>query len=101
LVANNGVCCATAAQREVLDVFTCLEHKTTLAEAGRLLSRNSERRLKSAAEMSVLFADVPEAIANTQVISSRLCFELSDLGYQFPQYPRPPGEIFAALLYQL
>jgi error-prone DNA polymerase len=101
LVATNGVCFAAASQREVLDVFTCLEHKTTLAEAGRLLSRNSERRLKSAAEMSRLFEDVPEAIENTSVISSRLPFELSDLGYQFPRYPLPPGETVESLLYKL
>jgi error-prone DNA polymerase len=101
LVATNGVCFAAGSQREVLDVFTCLEHKTTLAEAGRLLSRNSERRLKSAAEMTLLFDDVPEAIENTQVISSRLAFELSDLGYEFPRYPLPPGETVESLLYRL
>jgi error-prone DNA polymerase len=101
LVATNGVCYATKTQREVLDVFTCLEHKTTLEEAGRLLARNSECRLKSAAEMSALFHETPEAIENTQVISARLGFELSDLGYQFPQYPLPPGETVESLLYKL
>src|ERR1035438_8106088 len=85
LVATNGVSHATKVQREVLDVFTCLYHKTTLAEAGRLLARNSECHLKSPAEMGQLFADIPEAIANTEAISSRLAFTLADLGYQFPE----------------
>ena len=49
LVATNGVCHATPPQREMLDVFTCLHHKTTLAEAGRLLARNSERHVKTRA----------------------------------------------------
>jgi error-prone DNA polymerase len=101
LVATNGVCHATKIQREVLDVFTCLHHKTTLAQAGRLLARNSERHLKSPAEMAELFADLPEAIANTQVISSRLGFTLSDLGYQFPEYPLPPGETVSSFLWKL
>jgi len=101
LVATNGVCHATKSQREVLDVFTCLHHKTTLAEAGRLLARNSERHLRSPREMSALFSDVPEAIANTQVISSRLKFTLEDLGYRFPEYPLPPGETVASLLWKL
>ena len=101
LVATNGVCHATKIQREVLDVFTCLYHKTTLAQAGRLLSRNSERHLKSPAEMSQLFADIPEAIANTHVISSRLGFTLADLGYQFPEYPLPPGETVSSFLWKL
>ena len=39
-----------------------------------------------------MFSDLPEAIANTQVLSSRLQFTLKDLGYQFPKYPVPDGE---------
>jgi error-prone DNA polymerase len=101
LVATNGICHATKMQREILDVFTCLYHKTTLAEAGRLLARNSERHLKSPAEMAELFADIPEAIANTELISSRLGFTLSDLGYQFPEYPLPPGETVSSYLWKL
>jgi len=101
LVATNGVCHATKEQREIFDVFTCLEHKTTLAEAGRLLSRNSERHLKSGDEMARLFADVPDAIANTREIASRLGFTLKDLGYRFPDYPLPPGETVESLLWKL
>ena len=40
--------------------------------AGELLARNSERHLKSPQEMQELFADLPEAIANTMELSSRL-----------------------------
>ena len=101
LVATNGVCHASKLQREVLDVFSCLHHKTTLALAGRLLADNSERHLKSAAEMAELFADIPEAVAHTQLISSRLKFTLNDLGYQFPEYPLPPDETVSSLLWKL
>ena len=52
LVATNGPCHATPEQRELLDVFTCLRHKVTLAEAGRLLARNAERHVKSPGEMA-------------------------------------------------
>jgi error-prone DNA polymerase len=51
--------------------------------------------------MQQLFADIPEAIANTQVISSRLGFTLTDLGYQFPDYPLPPGETVSSFLWKL
>jgi error-prone DNA polymerase len=91
LLATGGVCHAQAEQREVLDVFTALRHHGTLAASGRLLSRNGERHLKSPAEMTRLFADLPEAIANTEELSSRLQFTLNDLGYQFPRYPAPDG----------
>jgi len=98
LVASNGVSHATPESREALDVLTCVRHKTTIQEAGRLLSINSDRYLKSAREMSRLFSDLPEAIANTRELSDRLQFTLADLGYQFPRYPVPPGETMNSFL---
>jgi error-prone DNA polymerase len=98
LVATNGVCYATPRQREVLDVLTCVREKVTLKTAGRLLSPNAERYVKSGAEMARLFADLPEAIAHTGEISSRLEFTLADLGYEFPRYPVPEGESMASFL---
>jgi len=98
LLATNGVCYATARERELCDVFTALRHHRTLATAGRLLARNSERHLKSPQEMQALFADLPEAIANTVELSSRLEFTFKDLGYEFPKYPVPEGESMTSFL---
>ncbi len=98
LLATNGVCYATAKGRELCDVFTALRNHRTLATAGRLLSRNSERYLKSPQQMEQLFADLPDALANTSELSSRLEFELSDLGYEFPRYPVPEGETMMSFL---
>jgi error-prone DNA polymerase len=100
LLATNGVCYATAKARELCDAFTAIRHHRTLSTTGRLLSRNSERYLKSAQEMQQLFADLPEAIANTQELSNRLEFSLNDLGYEFPRYPVPEGETIDSFLYQ-
>ena len=98
VLATNGVDYATAEGRPVLDVFTCLRNHTHLDAAGRQLSPNSERRLKSAAEMSALFHDHPEAIANTVTLAERLTFRLADLGYQFPCYHSPDGSTQEAFL---
>ena len=98
LVATNGVRYATPAQREALDVLTCVRNHLPLAAAGRLLSLNNERHLKPASEMARLFADLPEAIANTSEISARLGFTLADLGYEFPRYPVPAGETMMSFL---
>ncbi len=98
LVATNGVAYALPAQRELLDVFTCIRNHVTLPTAGRLLERNSERHLKPSAEMDRLFADCPQAVANTLEISSRLEFTLADLGYEFPRYPTPDGESMISFL---
>ena len=48
--------------------------------------------------MTRLFGDLPQAIANTNELSSRLQFTLADLGYQFPRYPVPPGETMDSFL---
>ncbi len=100
LLATNGVCYATAKARELCDAFTAIRNHRTLSTAGRLLSRNSERFLKSAQEMQRLFADLPEAITNTLELSSRLEFTLNDLGYEFPLYPVPEGETMNSFLHQ-
>jgi len=98
VAASNGPAYAAPAQRELLDVLTCVRHKTTLPAAGRLLERNSERHIKTPAEMAHLFADCPEAIASTLEISSRLEFTLSGLGYEFPRYPVPDGQTMTSFL---
>ncbi len=92
IVATNDVRHATPRARSVLDVLTCIRAKTTLDDAGRRLLVNSERHLKSPAEMRELFRDRPEAIANTRRIAERCSFTLADLGYRFPAFPLPAGE---------
>src|SRR5689334_19820577 len=98
LLATNGTLYATPKDRELCDVFTAIRNHLTLASAGRLLARNSERHLKSAKEMEELFADLPDAISNTGELSSRLEFKLTDLGYEFPKYPVPAGETMMSFL---
>jgi len=47
LIATNGIAYATPSERELCDVFTAIRNHKTLATAGKLLARNSERYLKS------------------------------------------------------
>jgi error-prone DNA polymerase len=98
LLATNGVCFATAAERQIADVFVCLRHKRKLDTAGKLLAYNSQRHIRSGEEMARVFADIPEAIANTVELSSRLEFTLENLGYEFPRYPVPEGETMDSFL---
>ena len=90
-LATNGVSHASPVEREVLDVFICIRSKKKLETAGSLLCRHAERYIKTPDQMARLFADVPEAVANTVELSSRLEFSLEKLGYQFPKYPVPDG----------
>ena len=98
LLATNGVEQATAAGREVLDIFTCIREHTHLDAAGTRLTINAERHLKSAAEMKALFRDRPDAIANTVRLAERLQFSLENLGYDFPDYPVPEGHSMDSFL---
>jgi error-prone DNA polymerase len=98
ILATNGVRYAAAYDREILDLFTTVRHHTDLDHAGRLLAMNSQRHVRSAREMTKIFCDVPGAIENTIELSSRLQFELSDLGYEFPRYPVPDGETMDSFL---
>ncbi len=101
VLATNGVSQETPERRDLQDVLTTIHHKTTLAEAGKLLSFNAERHMKSSGEMARLFQDLPDAFAHTSELAGRLQFTLKDLGYQFPRYPVPPGETEDSYLRQL
>ena len=98
VIATNGVRAATDKDRELLDVLTSIRFHTSLDQAGRLLTANTSRSLRSAREMAALFRDIPEAIANTNIVSQRLDFTLNDLGYKFPHYPVPDGETMDSFL---
>src|SRR5208282_3005400 len=98
LLATNGVNYATAYEREVMDVLTSIRHHSTLDTAGRLLTLNAERHLRSPREMQELFRDLPEAIANTTELSARLTYKMSDLGYRFPSYPVADGDTMQSFL---
>jgi len=98
VIATNGVRYATTYDRELLDIFTAIRNHVQLDQAGRLLALNSERHLRTAREMAALFRDVRGAVENTADLSSRLHFELDDLGYEFPRYPVPEGETMDSFL---
>jgi error-prone DNA polymerase len=98
LLATNGVKYAKPYGREVLDVFTCIREHTHLDAAGKLLTQNAERYLKSDRQMQELFHDLPEAIENTSRLAERLMFSLENLGYEFPEYPVPSGHTMDSFL---
>lgn len=98
VLATNGVRYATRYDREIADLFTAIRHHSRLDHAGRLLALNNQRHLRPADKMVRLFGDVPGAIENTVELSSRLSFQLSDLGYEFPRYAVPDGETMDSFL---
>src|SRR5207247_6864939 len=90
---TNGVQYARPYGRQVLDVFTCIREHTHLDAAGKLLTQNAERYLKSDRQMRELFRDLPEAIENTSRLAERLMFSLENLGYEFPEFSVPYAQL--------
>ena len=92
LLAMNDVLYHGPESRDLQDVLTCIREGVTIDQAGRRLLANAERHLKPPEEMARLFADAPEALAGTQEVLDRSIFDLSQLRYEYPEEPIPPGE---------
>ncbi|WP_340313516.1 error-prone DNA polymerase [Rhizorhabdus argentea] len=91
LIATNDALYATAEQRPLHDVVTCIRLGLRLDEAGTRLAANGERHIKSAAEMARLFRDYPEALAESLRLIERVDFDLGQLKYEYPHEPVPSG----------
>ncbi len=91
VVATNNVHYALRDGHRLQDVLVCIRHRTTLDESTHLRRPNSEYYLKSAQEMAALFADYPNALANTHRIAARCRFELRYGVQDLPAFPTPEG----------
>lgn len=100
-VATGGVHYARPEHRDLADVLACIRLKTTLAQAGTQLRPNGEYYLRSAEEMSRLFAENPRAVANSAAIARRCEFRLRKLHNEFPDFPLPASETAFSYLYKL
>ncbi len=98
LVATNGVTYADKYDREIADLFTCIRNSATVRTAGRLMSLNAERHIKTPAYMFKLFGDRRRAVEMTGEIASMVEFSMDRLGYRFPDYEVPEGETMQSFL---
>ncbi len=91
ITAVQGVCFAERKDRLLQDVLTSVREGAPLKELGFRLARNSERVLKSGAEMARLFSDLPDALTRTMEVRERCAFSLSELRYRYPNewIPKP------------
>lgn len=73
-----------ASRKPLSDVMYCIRNKTTLDAAGTALGINAEARLRSAAQMLMLFRDRPEWVRATLPVAQRCRFTMDELRYRFP-----------------
>ncbi|MFC1927953.1 PHP domain-containing protein [Chloroflexota bacterium] len=99
-VATNNVHYATREGHRLHDVLTCIRNRTSLDKCDTL-RLNSEFHLKSSQEMTELFQEYPEAIANTVAIAEKCSANLDFSQYRFPDFPLPEGETAGSYLAKL
>jgi error-prone DNA polymerase len=92
MVATNDVLYHGPERRPLQDVLTCIAQGCTIHEAGLSLQANAERHLKGPEEMARLFARFPDAVERGLEIVERIGFDLSQLRYEYPDEPVPPGK---------
>jgi DNA polymerase III subunit alpha len=79
---------------------TCISEGYMLADSRRPKNFTPEQYFKSQAQMCALFADIPEALANTLEIAKR-CNLTITLGKNYlPNFPTPNGESLDTYLVQ-
>lgn len=101
LVATNDVRFLNPNDYDAHEARVCIHEGCTLASPKHVARYSKEQYLRSAAEMEVLFSDLPEALANTVEISKRCTVKL-ELGHNYlPNFPTPEGSSVEAYLSHL
>jgi DNA polymerase-3 subunit alpha len=91
VVATNDVRFLHASEFEAHEARVCIAEHRVLDDPRRPRRYSEDQYLRSPEEMAELFADVPEALANSVAIAQR-CSLVLELGRVFlPEYPVPEG----------
>lgn len=91
VVATNDVRFLSADEFEAHEARVCIGEGRTLDDPRRARQYTEQQYLRSPDEMAELFADIPEALANSVEIARRCNVEL-ELGKPYlPDYPVPEG----------
>jgi DNA polymerase-3 subunit alpha len=92
LVVTNDLHYVHREQHEAHDVLLCVGTGNNLDTPNRMKFETRDFYLKTAAEMSALFADQPEALRNTRRIADMVDLSLPLGELRIPHFPVPEGE---------
>ncbi len=91
VVATNDVRFLEAGEFESHEARVCIHDGALLADPGRVRRYSRQQYLRTPAEMAALFADLPEALANSVEIARRCSLQLTLGEAHLPRYPTPAG----------
>ena len=98
VVATNDVCFLDSEDFEAHETRVCIYEGRVLDDPRRERRYSEQQYLRTPAEMTELFSDIPEALANSVEIARR-CNVHIELGtYYLPNYPVPEGTTFDGYL---
>ena len=90
-VATNDVRFLARSDFEAHEARVCIHDGALLADPSRSRRYSEDQYLKSPAEMALIFADVPELLANTVEVAKRCSLEIKLGASMLPAYPVPSG----------
>ena len=91
LVATNDVHYVCKEDAKAHDVLLAIQTATTLDDENRMRFPNDEFYLKSEDEMRKVFAYLPEAVDNTQLVADACNFDFKFGEYHLPEFKAPDG----------
>ncbi len=91
LLAAGDVHYHAAARQIVHDCVTAIRCGTTIERIHAERFENAQRHLRSLAEITHLYRQVPAAVAHTVEVAERCRFRLEQLRYEYPQELAPSG----------
>jgi len=98
VVATNNVAFLRPEEFDAHEVRVCIQEGRVLTDPRRPRRYTPQQFFRSSAEMAELFADIPEALANTVEIARRCNLHL-ELGRPYlPDYPVPAGKVIDQVL---
>ena len=98
VVATNDVRFLYAKDFQAHEVRVCINQGRVLDDDRRPKDYTDQQYLRSAEEMAALFADIPEALANSVEIAKRCNVTLTLGKYFLPDYPVPEGMTIADVM---
>lgn len=101
LVASNDLHYINRKDASVHDVLLCIQTNSIVSDEKRMRFYGSEFYMKSAEEMTTLFAGRPDAIENSLRIAGQCNLDFSFGGFHLPAFDLPPGYTAETFLNEL
>ncbi|MEK7796893.1 MAG: PHP domain-containing protein, partial [Pseudomonadota bacterium] len=100
VVATNNVVFLKPEEYDAHEVRVCIQEGRVLTDPRRPRRYTPQQSFRSSQEMSELFADIPEALANSVDIARRCNVRLELGRYFLPDFPVPSGTVIDDVLRQ-